>query len=46
MWSYDDSSPFIDALRRRFREVRVEPVEFRNRFVDETQTDWLFFAKP
>ncbi|MDP3542992.1 MAG: spermidine synthase [Elusimicrobiota bacterium] len=46
VWSYAESSPFAGALRRIFREVRVEPVEFKNRFVGETQTDWLFFAKP
>jgi spermidine synthase len=46
IWSYAESSPFADALRRAFREVRVVPVEFKNRFVGETQTDWLFFARP
>jgi spermidine synthase len=46
VWSYAESSPFADALRGAFREVRVVPVEFKNRFVGEVQTDWLFFAKP
>jgi spermidine synthase len=46
VWSYDESSPFASALRRVYREVRVEPVEFKNRFVGGTQTDWLFFARP
>jgi spermidine synthase len=46
VWSYAESSPFADALRRVFREVRVEPIAFKNRFVGETQTDWLFFARP
>lgn len=46
IWSYAESSPFADALRRAFREVRVVPIEFKNRFVGETQTDWLFFARP
>lgn len=45
VWSYDENAPFADALRRSFREVRVEPVEFGNRFVGGTQTDWLFFAR-
>jgi spermidine synthase len=45
VWSYDESSPFAGALRRSFREVRVVPVEFKNKFVGETQTDWLFFAR-
>lgn len=46
VWSYAESSPFAAAMRRAFREVRVVPVEFKNRFVGETQTDWLFFARP
>ena len=46
VWSYAESSPFAAALRETFREVRVEPVEFKNRFVGELQTDWLFFARP
>lgn len=46
IWSYAESSPFAAALRKTFREVRVVPVEFKNRFVGETQTDWLFFARP
>jgi len=46
VWSYDESASFAAALRRVFRDVRVEPVEFKNRFVGETQTDWLFFARP
>ena len=45
VWSYDESAPFAEALRRVYREVRVVPVEFKNRFVGETQTDWLFFAR-
>jgi spermidine synthase len=46
IWSYAESSPFADALRKTFREVRVVPIEFKNRFVGEVQTDWLFFARP
>ena len=45
VWSYAESSPFADALRAAFREVRIEPVEFDNKLVDAVQTDWLFFAK-
>ncbi len=44
VWSYDESASFADTLRGVFREVRVEPVEFQNKFVEGTQTDWLFFA--
>ena len=46
VWSYAECSPFAEALREAFREVRVERVEFKNRFVGEVQADWLFFARP
>ncbi len=45
VWSYAESSPFADALRAVFTEVRVEPVSFANQLIDEQQTDWLFFAR-
>ncbi len=45
VWSYAESSPFADALRDVFEQVRVEPVTFHNRLVDEQVTDWLFFAR-
>ncbi|NQV25455.1 MAG: spermidine synthase [Rhodopirellula sp.] len=44
VWSYAESSPFVDALREIFREVRVEPVTVFNNLVNVEQTDWLFFA--
>lgn len=44
IWSYAESSPFADALREVFAEVRVEPVSYHNRLIDEERTDWLFFA--
>ena len=45
VWSYAESSPFAEALREVFREVRIEPVTFVNDLVDEETTDWLFFAR-
>ena len=45
VWSYAESSPFADALRAVFSEVRVEPVTYENRLIDEMRTDWLFFAR-
>jgi spermidine synthase len=45
LWSYEESPPFAGALLEAFREVRVEPVSYRNRHVDEACTDWLFFAR-
>ena len=45
VWSYAESPPFADALRRVFREVRVEPVTFDNPVLGEDETNWLFFAR-
>ncbi len=45
VWSYAESSPFAEALRDVFEEVRVEPVTYANRLIDQQQTDWLFFAR-
>ena len=44
VWSYAESSPFADALREVFEQIRVEPVTYDNRLVDQQRTDWLFFA--
>jgi len=44
VWSYAESSPFADALREVFEDVRVEPVTYENRLINEQRTDWLFFA--
>lgn len=45
VWSYAASSPFAQALREVFRDVRVVPISFFNELVDEETTDWLFFAR-
>ena len=45
VWSYAESSPFVDALREVFRKVRLEPVTVFNNLIEEEQTDWLFFAR-
>ncbi|TWT86773.1 spermidine synthase [Pseudobythopirellula maris] len=45
VWSYAESSPFVDALREVFDEVRVEPIRFENELIDSVETDWLFFAR-
>jgi spermidine synthase len=45
VWSYAESSPFADALRTVFEQVRVEPVHHHNRLIDQQCTDWLFFAR-
>ena len=45
VWSSAESSPFVDALRRTFASVEAEPITVENPQIDETQTDWLFFAR-
>jgi spermidine synthase len=45
VWSYAESSPFVDALHEVFREVHVEQVTVFNNLVKEEQTDWLFFGR-
>ena len=45
VWSYAGHSPFADALRAVFPEVRVEPVTYMNDLVYEELTDWLFFGR-
>jgi spermidine synthase len=44
VWSYADSSPFVDALHSAFAHVEVVPVRYVNDLVDEEHTDWLFLA--
>jgi spermidine synthase len=44
VWSYAESSPFVDALGRAFGRVETVPVRFLNDLVDEESTDWLFLA--
>ncbi len=43
-WSAAESSSFADALREVFEQVRVEPITYDNRLIDQQRTDWLFFA--
>jgi spermidine synthase len=45
VWSYAESSPFVDALRRTFKAVETVPVTCWNDLVDEEFTDWLFVAR-
>jgi spermidine synthase len=44
VWSYAESSEFVDALHEVFGEVRIEPVTIFNNLINVEQTDWLFFA--
>ena len=45
VWSYAESSPFVDALRASFDVVEVISVRYINDLVDEEHADWLFLAK-
>ncbi len=45
VWSYEESSPFVDALRDVFEEVRIEAIEFENELTEESSTDLLFLAR-
>ena len=45
IWSYAESSPFVEALGEVFQQMQVEPVSYDNRLIEEQQTDWLFFAR-
>lgn len=45
VWSYAESSPFVDALHSVFPQVHVKRVTYENRLIDEHVTDWLFFAR-
>ena len=44
VWSYAESSSFADALRSKFKTVRVVPITHQNELIHEEHTDWLFFA--
>lgn len=44
VWSYSESSPFVDALRDTFAVVETVPIRFVDDRVDEEHTDWLFVA--
>lgn len=44
VWSYAESSPFVDAMRAVFPRVEVEAVDFENDLTEETETNWIFFG--
>ena len=45
VWSYAQSSPFVEALRAAFEVVEIVPVNYVNDLVGEEHTDWLFLAR-
>ncbi|MGH0033619.1 MAG: spermidine synthase [Myxococcota bacterium] len=44
VWSYAESSPFVEALHEVFARVEVESSTFHNHLTEESETNWLFFA--
>lgn len=44
VWSYASSSPFSEALKQVFKQVRLETISFENTLLNEKETDWLFLA--
>ncbi len=44
VWSYAESSPFVEALHATFDVVDVVGVQYMNDLIDEEHTDWLFLA--
>ena len=45
VWSYSESSPFVDALRTVFAVAETVPVSFVDDLLEEEHTDWLFVAR-
>lgn len=45
VWSHAESSPFAEALREVFGRVDIEAVEFENDFTQESETNWVYFAR-
>jgi spermidine synthase len=45
VWSYAENASFAVALQAVFKTVSVQPVSFENKLMDQTITDWLFFAR-
>ena len=44
VWSYAESSPLLEKMKKVFTGVRVEKVTVMNDLINEEQTDWLFFG--
>jgi len=45
VWSHAPHTPFGDAMRRVFGNLAVEEVQFDNPFIEERETNWLFFSR-
>lgn len=45
IWSYAESSPLLQSMKKVFDDVSVEKVTVFNDLIQEEQTDWLFFGR-
>lgn len=45
VWSTSPSPSFEAELRKAFREVRAEPIDFYNETCRKPETNWLFLAR-
>ncbi|QDV20530.1 spermidine synthase [Gimesia panareensis] len=42
LWSYDQHTPMLDAMRETFEHAQAYPIEYYNQHVHEEFTDWLY----
>jgi spermidine synthase len=42
LWSYDEHTPLLDAMRQVFATAEAHPVTYYNQHVHESFTDWLY----
>ena len=45
LWSYDEHTPLLDAMRQVFAAAEAHPVTYYNQHVHESFTDWLYVGR-
>jgi len=45
LWSYDEATPLLEAMRTVFAHTTVHPITYWNEHVQEAFTDWLYIAR-
>jgi spermidine synthase len=45
LWSYDEHTPLLDAMRQVFESAEAHPVTYFNLHVHESFTDWLYVGR-
>jgi spermidine synthase len=45
LWSYDEHTPLLDAMRQVFDAAEAHPIEYFNQHVHESFTDWLYVGR-